>query len=56
MTGAPLVPHSHAAHYRNQAETFRQMAAVEPNEVIQGLLLKVADAYQKLGDHLAALN
>ena len=33
MTGAPPIPHSHAAHYRVQAERFRQMAAVEPNEV-----------------------
>jgi hypothetical protein len=52
MNAAPLAPH-HAGHYRSQADTFRQMAEIEPLAEVRELLLNIAEQYDKLADHLS---
>ena len=49
---APPAPH-HAGHYRSQADTFRQMADVEPVTEIRELLLNIAEKYDRLAEHLS---
>jgi hypothetical protein len=52
MNAAPPPPH-HAGHYRSQADTFRQLAEIEPIAEVRELLLKIAEQYDKLADHLS---
>ena len=52
MNAAPPPPH-HAGHYRSQADTFRQMAEIEPIAEVRELLLNIAEQYDKLADHLS---
>src|SRR5689334_1774362 len=41
-----------AAHYQQEAEKFRRMAAAEPVEHIREQLIRVAEQYQRLADTL----
>jgi hypothetical protein len=41
-----------AAHYEQEAEKFRRMAAAEPVEHIREELIRVAEQYQRLADGL----
>jgi hypothetical protein len=52
MNVAPPAPH-HADHYRRQADTCRQVAEIEPIAEVRKLLLKPAEQYDKLADHLS---